>query len=315
MNARKIVEYLRARPLRKLAAFLLALIFASLIVALITFSIAQLVFKTSRIPPSLAIFTLYPAWLAVIYLFRRAVDGESMIGMGLGRELLITSLSLGTLMGAILIYAVFLVNQLLGQLTLGGIWIGSGDGSIYPFLLGSVSYTFIAALMEELLFRGYILQSLFELRSMWPAVSLSSALFALGHILNAGFNFLGIFNIWLFGLFACLLLLIAGNLWLPTAFHFSWNLMQGTVLGFPVYGISGKNLIHLKISGDPLLTGGNFGPEASLITTAILTAALILSYFVLMKKVREDIIAGRKPFTVGKFVIKTSDKGDTSDIQ
>lgn len=297
MNIDAFIASLRFKPIKKLIVFLIALIAATLVVMLVTFAVAQLIFHTNRIPPYFALFTMFPAWLVVIYLFRRYIDEESFIGMGLGLDGFLSGITVGAIVGAAFIFFIFVVNYSLGQISLKGfLWNELSGKMMGRLLLGTFFYFAAAATFEEILFRGYILQSLFELRSLWPAISLSSALFAAGHILNAGFNFLGIFNIWLFGIFACLLLLIAGNLWLPSAFHFAWNFVQGNVLGFPIYGHREVNLIHLSISGHRLLTGGSFGPEASLLTTFLLSAACAVAYLYLMKKVKEDIILGRRPF-------------------
>jgi membrane protease YdiL (CAAX protease family) len=115
------------------------------------------------------------------------------------------------------------------------------------------------------MFRGYILQNLRE----WPgtilAVVISSILFGLVHGLNPNFNLLAALNIALAGVAFCCAYLITGNLWLPLAYHFSWNFFQGPVFSFPVSGMISGGLLLTQVSqAGSAITGGAFGPEGGL---------------------------------------------------
>jgi hypothetical protein len=53
---------------------------------------------------------------------------------------------------------------------------------------------------------------------------------------------------------------------IPIGLHITWNFFQGNVFGFPVSGTdAGATFIAIEQGGDALVTGGAFGPEASLI--------------------------------------------------
>ena len=71
-----------------------------------------------------------------------------------------------------------------------------------------------------------------------------------------------------------------GNLWLPVAAHFTWNLVLGPVLGLTVSGSSqlGLGWRMLSVEGPPLITGGDFGPEGGLMVT-LTTALLVTAMF------------------------------------
>src|SRR5690606_1226281 len=61
-------------------------------------------------------------------------------------------------------------------------------------------------------------------------------------------------------------LLWTGELALPIGLHLSWNFCQGSVFGSPVSGNdAGPRMIAVQQLGDPVITGGEFGPEAGLI--------------------------------------------------
>ena len=62
--------------------------------------------------------------------------------------------------------------------------------------------------------------------------------------------------------------MVTRALWLPIGLHFAWNFFQGPVFGFPVSGTQTSTLLQLEPVGPELLTGGRFGPEASLVGVA-----------------------------------------------
>jgi membrane protease YdiL (CAAX protease family) len=133
----------------------------------------------------------------------------------------------------------------------------------------------LVAIGEELMFRGYLQVNLGEGIGTWPALLLTSALFGLFHGLNPNLRWLALVNIALAGLSMGYGRLVSGALWLPMAYHWSWNWFQGAVLALPVSGVRFGGLLHVVDRGTaPLLTGGAFGPEGGLIATG----ALLLSF-------------------------------------
>jgi hypothetical protein len=72
------------------------------------------------------------------------------------------------------------------------------------------------------------------------------------------------------------------NLWLVIGIHAGWNFTEGSVFGVSVSGQPvTASLVHSVLKGPDLLTGGAFGPEASLIAVAVCgLAALILGVLV-----------------------------------
>lgn len=60
------------------------------------------------------------------------------------------------------------------------------------------------------------------------------------------------------------------TLWLPIGIHWTWNFFQGNIFGFAVSGTdAGTSIISPSISGPDIITGGGFGPEASIIMVII----------------------------------------------
>lgn len=133
-----------------------------------------------------------------------------------------------------------------------------------------------AATFEELLFRGYGFQRLVEGIGRVPALLALSVLFAAGHRNNPHATWPGLINTVLVGLVFGFAYLRTQQLWLPIAWHWSWNLTEA-MLGFPVSGLRFPAApVTAVTSGHPLWTGGAYGPEAGLPATFVLFAGLIL---------------------------------------
>jgi hypothetical protein len=58
--------------------------------------------------------------------------------------------------------------------------------------------------------------------------------------------------------------------------HAGWNFTQGEIFDVPVSGIDEHGLVQAQLSGPALLSGGQFGLEASLICLTIATVTGIV---------------------------------------
>jgi hypothetical protein len=67
--------------------------------------------------------------------------------------------------------------------------------------------------------------------------------------------------------------MLTRSLWLPIGLHAAWNFTQGEVFDVPVSGIAEHGLVQARMSGPTLLSGGQFGLEASIIAVVLATAA------------------------------------------
>ena len=137
------------------------------------------------------------------------------------------------------------------------------------------------ALLEELLFRGFVFQRLVDGAGVTLAQLLMAVLFAVAHWGNPGME--GTTEIWatidtiLGGLLLGFAYLRTGSLALPIGIHFGWNWVQGSLLGFDVSGLhqAGWLLPHL-LDKPQWLTGGAFGPESSVFAVIVDAIAVLL---------------------------------------
>ena len=137
---------------------------------------------------------------------------------------------------------------------------------------------------EEIVFRGWLMQLIASRHGLWIAVIANSALFALAHAANIAPSkelYVGLANIVLFGLFISLYAAREGSLWGVCGWHAAWNWLLGLGFGLEVSGqvIDTAPLIADLTGRDGAawwLTGAAFGPEASLVTTAVLLTGTVV---------------------------------------
>ena len=123
------------------------------------------------------------------------------------------------------------------------------------------------AVGEELMFRGYAFQLLAGAFGPWPVTCVFAVLFALAHMGNLGSWWLGTVNTGLWGLLLGISMWRSGALWLPIGLHFGWNFvlpLAGARLSGFTLGLTGY---ELKWNAPIWLSGGEYGPEGSLLTT------------------------------------------------
>jgi uncharacterized protein len=155
--------------------------------------------------------------------------------------------------------------------------------SIEKTLLLSALIFVVAASAEEVLFRGYPLQTLTRANLAWVGVLLTSVPFAIVHLNNPnvsrGFTFV---NTSLAGIWLAIAYLRTRSLWFPLGLHWAWNWMQASIFGLPVSGIdrlAPAPLLHAMNAGPDWVTGGAYGIEGG----AACTLALLISMIVIWR--------------------------------
>lgn len=182
-----------------------------------------------------------------------------------------------TVIGVIWIAGGYVVE---GAGAFGSAAVGAALLPIGVLLLGFI----IQGSSEELLFRGWLMQLIASRHGLWIAVVANSALFALAHAGNIEPSkelYVGLANIVLFGLFISLYAIREGSLWGVCGWHAAWNWLLGLGFGLEVSGtvIDTTPLITDLTGAEGAawwLTGGVFGPEASLVTTAVLLIGTVV---------------------------------------
>jgi uncharacterized protein len=152
--------------------------------------------------------------------------------------------------------------------------------SMNALVAGAVTFACVAV-MEEMLFRGFIFQRLLDGIGVAGAQVLMAVLFALAHSGNPNMEGATLFWATLDTALGALLLgfayLRTGSLALPIGLHLGWNWAQGALLGFDVSGFDQTGwLVPKLLDKAQWLTGGSFGPEASICAVVVDTAMVLL---------------------------------------
>ena len=162
-----------------------------------------------------------------------------------------------------------LVLRLLGGYYYGSLALHGLD--IWKYALLWTAPIFSAALLEDFLYRGYVLFTLSTGVGFWPAAVVTSLLMGGLHYFNPGGHGLGPVAATEYCLVTALVLRRTGDLWMPLGIHAAWGWgelyfygIQGS--GFPSQG----HLLNSSLPGPVLLTGGTFGPEASWLSLILL---------------------------------------------
>ncbi|MEU3440488.1 lysostaphin resistance A-like protein [Streptomyces griseoincarnatus] len=179
----------------------------------------------------------------------------------------------GVLIGTLVFAAVVANIAFVGHYEVDG-W-GSYTGAV-----GLAGFMAGASVTEELLFRGVLFRTMEERFGTWGALVPTSVLFGAWHLANPDASLWG----------AAVIALSAGpmlgaayvatrSLWLPIGLHFGWNFAASGIFSTEVSGNdTQQGLLDASTSGPTLISGGAFGPEASLYTLvfcALVTVGLL----------------------------------------
>jgi membrane protease YdiL (CAAX protease family) len=172
-------------------------------------------------------------------------------------------------------------------LAIPGYYSVQGTNAQAPLLTPLLVLGVGAGVLEEILFRGILYRLVEDTFGSWAAVVVSAIFFGLVHLGNPNATWWSSLAI---AIEAGLLLGMAyawtRSLWFVIALHAAWNFTQGPLLGIAVSGIAVDGLLKSTLTGPPMLSGGEFGAEGSIITMVICVAVAV--YFT-----RKAIASGR----------------------
>jgi membrane protease YdiL (CAAX protease family) len=125
---------------------------------------------------------------------------------------------------------------------------------------------------EELLFRGYAFQLLLRAAGPYATVLPVGLLFALLHGNNPNATWFGLANTAAFGILFGYAYLRSRDLWLPIGLHLGWNFTL-PLLGVNLSGLRMRMTgYEMSWTAGALWSGGEYGPEASVLTSAVVIA-------------------------------------------
>jgi uncharacterized protein len=232
--------------------------------------------------------------LGTTVLFRKYIDHRSVRSMGFDFQGRIKDMFAGGAAGGGLLLAGFLILLVTPYFKIESMNANAG------YLIAYFVTLSFAAMNEEIVFRGYILNNIMEKNNPYLALFISSLLFALLHTGNPNMTLIAFINLILAGLLLGIYYIHKKNLWFPFGMHLAWNFFQGPVLGFQVSGLKIKSMTQLSDTAPEWLTGGKFGFEGSILLTALMMVLVVLLHLIYREKNVEsnNELNDKKPLNV-----------------
>ena len=204
------------------------------------------------------------ATLATYAGFVRVIERRRVVELGLAGAVpeFGSGFAVGFLLFALTMLAIWCLGAV--DVTAGGGWIALG----YPLL-----DALIAAVTEDTLMRGVLFRIVEERLGSWIALALSAALFGALHAFNPGATPTSSIAIALeAGVLLAAVFMVTRRLWMVIGLHTAWNFTEGGVFGASVSGTDAHGMLASSFDGPDVLTGGAFGPEASIVAVLICLA-------------------------------------------
>lgn len=214
--------------------------------------------RTSEQHIIMSFFSMLGTFL-VIWIFMKFLDKEKFSKVGLETRNRLNEFLVGIGIGAFIMTAGYSLLLILGEIRFQKVIFD------YKEILITILIFSVVAVMEEVLFRGYILKNLLLSFNKYIALIVSSVLFSLMHGFNPNIDVLSLTNLFLAGILLGISYIHTKNLWFPIALHLSWNLFQ-TLFGFSVSGQDAYSIIEFSIQENNILNGGAFGFEGSILS-------------------------------------------------
>jgi membrane protease YdiL (CAAX protease family) len=199
----------------------------------------------------------------------------------------------GVLLGSVLFGVV------IGVIAISGGYRVTGSGSVWG-ALATLGVMAAVSTVEEILFRGIVFRLVEEIGGTVGALVVSGLLFGALHLVNPGATLWGALAIAIeAGLMLGAAYAATRSLWWVIGIHLGWNFAEaglfGTVVSGAGHGPAG--LLTATLAGPAWLTGGAFGPEASVV--AIVVCAVPAALFLWAARERGRLVGpghlGRQP--------------------
>ncbi|WP_428152301.1 lysostaphin resistance A-like protein [Brevundimonas sp.] len=212
------------------------------------------------------------AWVTLFE--RRGLASIGFNGSGPKRFLRGYAVGLAFLLGVVGVIAALGGYSVEGAGAFGSTNVVAALAPIVVLLLGFI----VQGSTEEIVTRGWLMSVIASRHGLAWGLGLSSILFGLLHAANISPSpelLTGVLNVVLFGVFIGLYAAREGSLWGACGWHAAWNWLLGLGFGLEVSGQVIETtplVVDLATRSETpwWITGGAFGPEGGVVTTAFL---------------------------------------------
>lgn len=193
------------------------------------------------------------------------IERRSWLDYGLGGRRAVVLFVQGAFWGFLLMSVLVGVLALAGAMTIEA--PRNATASVIESGLLWAALFVPAALVEELMFRGYPFLRLARAGSPIRAAVVMSLCFAAAHLGNREETVIGLLQVVSVGLVFCLAVWRTGSLWWVLGAHAAWNWTQTFVFGCANSGLAATgNWLASTPAGPAWLSGGVTGPEGSILS-------------------------------------------------
>ena len=220
----------------------------------------------------------------VIFFWVKVVEKRPIRTLGFFKGHIWLNLLKGWGLGTLLLLVSFFGTYLLGGLEF--VKVDFSQRTLL-YILSLIPFWFIQGGTEELVTRGWLLQTVTNKLNLSWGIAISSSFFSILHLGNQGVTALSLISIVLVGVLMALYMLKTDNIWGVAALHGAWNFAQGNLVGVSVSGQNaGGSLLHFQArSGVPdWLSGGAFGLKGNIVTCVVLVVGIIILRLQLKKE-------------------------------
>ena len=228
-------------------------------------------------------------FIAVVLLYWKLIEKKPFAKLGVTKRF--GNFFVGAVAGVLLLAVCIAGVMLAGGIRFSGV-SEKHDLAMIALMFGGF---IVQSAMEEFLCRGLVFSSLKEKTSLPVAVSVSTVVFIVPHLSNllAGSTALkvtALLNLILISVIFSMIMLYFDSIWAACGLHAFWNAFLSCVVGLNVSGVeSGENtLLTFTSAGESVLNGGEYGIEASVVTTAVLAAGAVLAVFMVRRRKAEN---------------------------
>jgi hypothetical protein len=218
------------------------------------------------ITPSVSTGLLAVCAVLTVVAVTRLIERRTLAAIGLGVRRCVRDWLRGAGVGAAYLCTAVGILAVLGGYRITGVAVAG------PALVGGLVLHVLVGVFEETLFRGILFRFLEEGFGSWIALTITALFFGLSHLNNPHATLWSAIAIALeAGVALGAVYMATRSLWFAMGVHTAWNFLQGTIFGVAVSGNGAptESLFQPRMQGNPWVTGGAFGIEASVITVVV----------------------------------------------
>lgn len=229
-------------------------------------------------------YYVFIVFALVTFIYCRIVEKRSPKALGFNGK--IYDYIAGLIIAVVLLAVIMLVCSAFGGITYTGI----NKNINWLYIIALLGGLVIQGAAEETLCRGFLMTALSRKVPEWLTVICTATAFAVPHFStifesDLQYAIIGVINLYLVSVVFSLLVLIRSNVWVACGLHTIWNFLLYGVFGLNLSGSEAdvSGILSFKTEGTNIINGGQYGIEASIITTVVLGMAVIILCYVRKK--------------------------------